>query len=142
MPAIEPDEDEFGIDDSNLAAVSQVEAGIRDFVRNDIAYLRRAAPSLAPETQQQQQQQNLSAEQAVATVSSLIQRVAGVSLNEIENLIQELESLRDVLHTEGQRVQREIAGYAQLSEAALKSTRLISESVAQWKRAAEGIRES
>ena len=28
--------------DSNLAAVSEVEAGIRDFVRNDIAYLRRA----------------------------------------------------------------------------------------------------
>lgn len=139
MPAIEPDDDEIGIDDSNLSAVSQVEAGIRDFVRNDIAYLRRAAPSLAPEPQLQH---NLSAEQAVATVSSLIQRVAGVSLNEIENLIQELESLRDVLHTEGQRVQREIAGYAQLSEAAHKSTRMISESVAQWKRAAEGIRES
>ena len=29
--------------DSNLAAVSEVEAGIRDFVRNDIAYLRRPA---------------------------------------------------------------------------------------------------
>ena len=32
--------------DSNLAAVSEVEAGIRDFVRNDIAYLRRPAPSM------------------------------------------------------------------------------------------------
>ena len=29
--------------DSDLAAVSEVEAGIRDFVRNDIAYLRRPA---------------------------------------------------------------------------------------------------
>mgnify|MGYP003694737975 CR=1 FL=1 len=29
--------------DGNLAAVSEVEAGIRDFVRNDVAYLRRAA---------------------------------------------------------------------------------------------------
>ena len=27
--------------DNNLAAVTEVEAGIRDFVRNDIAYLRR-----------------------------------------------------------------------------------------------------
>ena len=34
--------------DSNLAAVSEVEAGIRDFVRNDIAYLRR--PRGAPRT--------------------------------------------------------------------------------------------
>lgn len=140
MAAIKSNEDDTGIDDSNLAAVSQVEEGIRDFVRNDIAYLRRAAPSLAPEPQQQQHE--LSAEQTVATVSSLIQRVAGVSLSEIENLVQELESLRDVLHTEGQRVQREIAGYAQLSQAAIKSTRMISENVAQWKRAAEGIRET
>lgn len=142
MAAIKSNEDDTQIEDSNLAAVSQVEEGIRDFVRNDIAYLRRAAPSLAPEPQHHQQQQDLSAEQTVATVSSLIQRVAGVSLSEIENLVQELESLRDVLHTEGQRVQREIAGYAQLSQAAIKSTRMISENVAQWKRAAEGIRET
>ena len=27
--------------DNDLAAVSEVEAGIREFVRNDIAYLRR-----------------------------------------------------------------------------------------------------
>ena len=137
MAAIKSNEDDTQIEDSNLAAVSQVEEGIRDFVRNDIAYLRRAAPSLAPEPQQA----DVSAEQTVATVSSLIQRVAGISLSEIENLVQELESLRDVLHTEGQRVQREIAGYAQLSQAAIKSTRMISENVAQWKRAAEGIRE-
>src|SRR6202012_5973294 len=32
--------------DSNLAAVSEVEAGIRAFVRNDIAYLRRPAPGI------------------------------------------------------------------------------------------------
>ena len=34
--------------DNDLAAVSEVEAGIRDFVRNDIAYLRR--PAVAAET--------------------------------------------------------------------------------------------
>src|SRR5207245_7301537 len=34
--------------DSNLAAVTEVEAGIRDFVRNDIAYLRRPAASAEP----------------------------------------------------------------------------------------------
>ena len=35
--------------DSNLDAVSEVEEGIRDFVRNDVAYLRR--PQVAsPET--------------------------------------------------------------------------------------------
>ena len=123
--------------DSNLAAVSEVEAGIRDFVRNDIAYLRRpavASPETAP--------LDSSAEATVNNVNSLIQRVAGTSLAEIEKLISELESLRDLLHAEGQRVQREISGYAQLSQAAMKSTRMIADNVTQWKRAADGLRNS
>ena len=49
--------------------------------------------------------------------------------------------LRDLLHAEGQRVQREISGYAQLSQAAMKSTRMISDNVAQWKRTAETLRQ-
>ncbi|MHC2624945.1 hypothetical protein ACVIW2_006977 [Bradyrhizobium huanghuaihaiense] len=122
--------------DNNLAAVTEVEAGIRDFVRNDIAYLRRPASTTdAPPL-------DSSAEATVTNVNSLIQRVAGTSLAEIENLISELESLRDLLHAEGQRVQREISGYAQLSQAAMKSTRMIADNVAQWKRAADGLRNS
>jgi hypothetical protein len=123
--------------DSNLAAVSEVEAGIRDFVRNDVAYLRRP-PTLTPETTALEP----STEATVNNVNSLIQRVAGTSLAEIENLIGELESLRDLLHAEGQRVQREISGYAQLSQAAMKSTRMIADNVTQWKRAADGLRNS
>ena len=82
------------------------------------------------------------AEATVNNVNSLIQRVAGTSLAEIEKLISELESLRDLLHAEGQRVQREISGYAQLSQAAMKSTRMIADNVTQWKRAADGLRNS
>ena len=125
------------VEDPNIAAVSEVEAGIRDFVRNDVAYLRRpphgAGGDMALEP---------NAEATVNNVNSLIQRVAGTSLSEIENLISELESLRDLLHAEGQRVQREIAGYAQLSQAAMKSTRMIADNVAQWKRTADGLRNS
>jgi hypothetical protein len=139
MTAIRSEKIESTEEDSNLAAVSEVEAGIRDFVRNDIAYLRRPAPGMpggadtAPEP---------TTEATVSNVNSLIQRVAGTSLTEIENLISELESLRDLLHSEGQRVQREISGYAQLSQAAMKSTRMIADNVAQWKRAADGLRNS
>jgi hypothetical protein len=122
--------------DNDLAAVSEVEAGIRDFVRNDIAYLRR--PAVAPDTASL----DPNAEATVNNVNSLIQRVAGTSLAEIEKLISELESLRDLLHAEGQRVQREISGYAQLSQAAMKSTRMIADNVTQWKRAADGLRNS
>jgi hypothetical protein len=124
--------DETVEDNPSLAAVSEVEAGIREFVRNDVAYLRRpgqAALADLPEN-----------DTTVKNVNSLIQRVAGTSLGEIENLISELESLRDLLHAEGQRVQREIAGYAHLSHAAMKSTRIIAENLAQWKSAAENLR--
>jgi hypothetical protein len=124
--------------DSDLAAVSEVEAGIRDFVRNDIAYLRRPAPNMPSTTDALEP----ATEATVNNVNSLIQRVAGTSLSEIENLISELESLRDLLHAEGQRVQREISGYAQLSQAAMKSTRMIADNVSQWKRAADGLRNS
>ena len=93
----------------------------------------RTATNLVPEE---------TPEAVVHNVNSLIQRVAGTSIAEIENLISELESLRDLLHAEGQRVQREISGYAQLSHSAMKSTRLIADSVAQWKGAADGLRNS
>ena len=125
--------------DNDLDAVSEVEEGIREFVRNDIAYLRR--PVMSPETAPHSPALE-SSESAVNNVNSLIQRVAGTSLAEIEKLISELESLRDLLHAEGQRVQREISGYAQLSHAAMKSTRMIADNVNQWKRAADGLRNS
>ena len=117
----------------SLAAVTEVEAGIREFVRNDVAYLRRPGQTPLSELPEN--------DATVKNVNSLIQRVAGTSLGEIENLITELESLRDLLHAEGQRVQREIAGYAHLSHAAMKSTRMISENLAQWKSAAENLRQ-
>ncbi len=68
-----------------------------------------------------------------------MQRVAVTSVAEIESLIAELERLRDFLRQESVRLQREIEGYARLSEEATKSTRIIAESVAQWKNALENI---
>ena len=121
--------------DANLAAVSEVEEGIREFVRNDIAYLRRPVAVSAPEATI-----DPGAEATVNNVNSLIHRVAGTSVSEIDKLISELEALREMLHAEGQRVQREISGYAQLSQAAMKSTRMIADNVQQWKRAADGLR--
>jgi hypothetical protein len=138
MNAIRSEKIESIEDDTNEDTVSDVEAGIRDFVRNDIAYLRRPAPNMAGSNDVAE----ATADATVTNVNTLIQRVAGTSLAEIENLISELESLRDVLHAEGQRVQREISGYAQLSQAAMKSTRMIADNVAQWKRAADGLRNS
>ena len=117
-------------DDPNLNAVSEVEAGIRDFVRNDIAYLRRPQPSMLGTTESPPvapPDGNAAAAAAATTpeatvnnLNSLIQRVAGTSLAEIENLIGELESLRDLLRlhvekTGSTRAQRILSEWADLS---------------------------
>jgi hypothetical protein len=79
---------------------NEVEGEIREFVRRDLSVLRRPRPERS---------------EAADNVNSLIQRVSGASVVEIERVIAELTSVRDMLRNEGERVQREIAGYASLS---------------------------
>jgi len=138
MNALPAEKTEMTEEDKNLAAVTEVEAGIRDFVRKDVAYLRRT-PATAPGTETLAT--DTSADSAVSSVNTLIHRVAGASLSEIETLIAELEGLRTLMHNEGQRIQRELAGYAQLGQTAMKSTRMIADNLAQWKRTSPVNRE-
>jgi hypothetical protein len=127
--------------DTNVEAAADIEAGIRDFVSQDFEHLRRPMSASMEKAAQLADEQGNS-EATVANLKFLIKRLAGTSVTDIESLIAELESLRDLLHAEGQRVQREISGYAQLSQAAMKSTRLIADNVAQWKGTAGDFRNS
>src|SRR6202034_1665058 len=63
--------------DSNLAAVSEVEAGLRDFVRSVVAYRPRPAPGQLTSAETALEPNH---EATVTNVNSLIQRVAGTSL--------------------------------------------------------------
>jgi hypothetical protein len=98
---------------------SEFEGEIREFIRRDVAHLRRPGSE--------------SSEQAVNNINSLLDRVSGSSVGEIDRLISDLRSVRDFLQTEGERVQREIASYAQLSQVAMTSVKIIAESMGQWK---------
>jgi hypothetical protein len=97
-----------------------MEGEIREFVRRDVATLRRPPES--------------DSEMVASNIGSLLQRVAGTSVQEIDRLIGELQTLREMLHNEGARVQREIVEYATLSQAAMQSTKIIAESLTHWKR--------
>src|SRR5262249_32492605 len=101
---------------------AQVEGEIREFVRRDVAGLRR------------QPQDNNDGKMVADNISSLLHRVSVSSVQEIDRLIHDLQVLRDRLHIEGERVQREIVEYASLSQAAMQSTKIISESLNHWKR--------
>ncbi len=66
-------------------------------------------------------------------INTLLQRVAGFSVAEIDRQIAELRILREELESEGARVQREVIGYARLSQSAMQSTKIITESLAKKK---------
>ena len=115
--------------DVDKSSESAVEGEIREFVRRDVATLRRQPES--------------DSEMVASNIGSLLQRVAGTSVQEIDKLIGELQVLREMLSTEGARVQREIVEYATLSQAAMQSTKIIAESLTHWKKVpdAPSIRE-
>jgi hypothetical protein len=50
-------------------------------------------------------------------------------MDEIDGIIRELESLRERLRSEGERVNREIANYADLTGAAISAMRVISANI-------------
>jgi hypothetical protein len=79
---------------------ASLERQIREFVRKDNGSGRR----LVAEASQS----------AATNVNSLVQRVAGLSLQEIDETIVELQKLRVHLVSEGERLQRELASYGEL----------------------------
>jgi hypothetical protein len=107
------------------AAANAFEGEIREFVRRDVAFLRR--PRQEAETQQEQP--------VAGNLNALIRRVSGASMDEIDRVITELQGVREMLKAEGERVNREIAGYASLSHAAMTAMKVIGDSLTQWKSA-------
>jgi hypothetical protein len=105
------------------AAANAFEGEIREFVRRDVAPRRQS--TAGGET----------LEPVADNLNALIRRVSGASMEEIDRVIAELQTVRDMLRHEGERVSREIAGYASLSHAAMTAMKVIGESVTQWKNA-------
>lgn len=102
------------------SAETEVEGKIRDLIRRDGAAIR--------------QQTDSDGDSLASNVGSLLRRVSGTSTQEIDNLIRELQTLRERLQADGNRVQREIVEYAALSQSVMQLTKIISESVTQVKR--------
>jgi hypothetical protein len=106
------------------AAVTAFEGEIREFVRRDVATLRR-----------QRNETDAPPDPASENLNALIRRIAGASMEEIDRVIIELQGVRDMLRSEGERVSRELAGYASLSHASMTAMKVISDSLKQWKNA-------
>jgi len=108
-------------------AQTEMEGEIREFVRRDVV------------TNRERQPENES-EMAASSINSVLQRATTASVQEIDKLITELQTLRHMLHSKGAQVQREIVQYSTLTTAALHSTKIIAESLTQLKKAPDALR--
>jgi hypothetical protein len=113
--------------------VPQIDEALRDFAIQDTAHLRREAENVTRSNLRPE-----SATEVVTDVNSLVRQVAGVSLDQLDDVIVDLRNLRDFLQSEGVRVQREISGFLQLNQAAIGSTKLITDNIRQWREGARG----
>ena len=108
-------------------AEMELEGEIREFVSRDVV----SNVGRRPENE---------TELVASNINSVLQRVTATSVQEIDALISELESSRDMLHSEAARVQREIVQYSTLIQGALHSTKIIAESLTQWKKVPDAQR--
>ena len=108
--------------ENDQSAETEVEAEIREFVRHDVVTNRERQPENESET-------------VASSINSVLQRATTTSVQEIDKLITELQTLSDTLHSERARVQREIIQYSTLTRAALESTKIIGENLTRLKNA-------
>jgi hypothetical protein len=101
------------------SAELEVEGNIRELVRRDSNAFRQTEGD---------------SEVAATNLSALLRRVSGVSTSEIDNLIDELRTLREKLLADGNRVERDIVEYAALSQSVIQMTKIITESMTQVKK--------
>jgi hypothetical protein len=76
-------------------------------------------------------------ERSAENLGNLLCQVSNTSIGEIDSLISELQTLRRKLRTDGERIQRDIRDYAELSQQVMQLTTIISESVGKLPRGPE-----
>jgi len=67
-----------------------------------------------------------------AEIVSLIHQVAATSIAEIDRLVTELQEVKSQLQSKGQRVQRELVRYTQLTQTASFTAKIIFDTISQW----------
>jgi hypothetical protein len=108
--------------DVDRQASSEFEGEIREFIRRDVSTRRPSSTGAEPIATSQAESENL---------NSLLERVSGATVAEIDRLIAELQTIRSLLQSEGERVRREITGYAGLSQSAVATMKVINDTLTQ-----------
>lgn len=110
---------------ANGSDVASFEGEIREFIRRDVVPRRTQSDDPA------------AGNPAGDHLNKLMSNVSGAAMEQIDRVILELQGIRDMLRNEGERVTREISGFASLNHAAVTSMKVIADSLAQWKNGAQ-----
>jgi len=102
---------------STTASVDRVEGELRAFIRRDVSLHRTRRDNVDASTD----------------LGSLVDRMAGASIQEIERVMAELANVRDMLRSEAFRLQQALNKYAATSEGAMNSMKVIGDNVVKWK---------
>jgi hypothetical protein len=105
--------------DGEAPTEAEFEGNIRELVRRDTTAIRQSQGD---------------SELAVNNLNTLLRRVSGQSAREIDNLIGELQTLRERLRADANRVERDIVEYAALSQSVIQLTKIIADGVTHVKK--------
>lgn len=99
----------------DIAAALAVEGDIREFVRKEVAPERNGSRS-----------SDDGAMVGAENINVLVKRASTASVEELDNLISDLQRVRDRLKAESERIQDAICRHVRASQATLQSVRLIA----------------
>ena len=88
-------------------------------VKNVVTLLAKQQPEAPAESAEQ--------------LNEIIRHIATGSVENIDRVIFDLKSVRDILRDEGVRISREVNDYASLNQAPAAAMKVIAENLKQWK---------
>ena len=101
---------------------TEIDSSLEKDIGRNVHELTRANAAL-------RQVENGNDETSASDLGTLLRRVTEASTHEVETLIDELHGLRKKLKSDGDRIQNDIARYAELSQGAMQLAAIISDSV-------------
>jgi hypothetical protein len=89
---------------------------------------------LAPKDGSHTSQIDNNVQLATNNLDALMRRISLTSTREIDRLISELKVLRDKINTDGDRIERQLADYAEFNQSVIQLTNIISDGLTHLKK--------
>ena len=112
--------------DVDQAAANAFEGETREFVRRDVSVLHR-----------QRSEVDAANDPAADSLNTLVRRSPARRWRRSNASFSSCKACATRSRSEGERVSREISGYANLSHASITATKVIGDNLKQWKNAAD-----